>query len=51
MELETRLYGSGRREDGGESEGGERGVQLRIVGGDEERGGRVPRHRRQENCL
>jgi len=33
MERETRLYGSGRGEDGGQSEGGEGGVQLRVVGG------------------
>jgi len=32
MDRETRLYGSGRREDGGQSEGGEGGVQLRVVG-------------------
>jgi len=33
MGRETMLYVSGRREGGGQSEWGEGGVQLRVVGG------------------
>jgi len=50
MEGETRLYGSARREDGGQGEGGERGGCNSVSwAGDQGRGGRVPRHRRHEN--